>query len=229
MVRPDASGKLHVTSAGTIVFSGIRHFVRTTSGWSAPISIPSPSATRWIWPDYAGGIHFYGAIYSSPGVLYSYWLDGQFRVDEQYIVGDLGSSDSQIDARNNLYLYRRDQVPVPGGTVYGIYQRCLTHELVLTGERVLSGQTDILSSMVAAEDGRSRVVLAWQESIGKVVQVRLFEDCNLIHSSSVTLPTENEWELKSAALSPDPNVVCLLARQKYSSQDWLVECARITE
>ena len=188
MVRPDPGGILHVTSAGTAFFSGIRHFRRTASGWSAPVSIPTQPGGRWIWPDYSGGVHFFGGTPYPPTVHYSYWTDGHFQVEDQQVDGELGGWSSQIDAQNNLYLFRRDQVPVPGGTVYGVYQRCLSHSLTWAEERVLSGQTDILSPVVAAEDGRGRTVLAWQEKSEHVVQMRLFEGCEVVHATSLSCP-----------------------------------------
>ena len=229
MVRPDSSGRLHVTKAGTLFFTGIQHLTRTASGWSAPVSIPTQPGGRWIWPDYAGGVHFYGDLSFPPKVHYSYWVDGHFQVEDQQFDGELGGWSSQIDAQNNLYLFQRDQVPVPGGTVYGIYQRCLSNTLTWSEERVLSGQTDNLSPVVAAEDGRSRVALAWQEKTGKVVQVRLFEGCGVIHATNFSMPAEYDWELKSVTLSQDPDVFCLLARRMYSSTDFWVRCGGISD
>jgi hypothetical protein len=225
MVRLDPTGMLHVTSASTWLFGGIRHFTRTPSGWSSPIDLSLTHPTTWVWPDYFGGIHFYGEeTYPQQTVIYSYWLDGTYRFDGQRIAGDLITSDSLLDGQNNLNLFKRDQVPVSGGTVYGVYHRCLTHDLTWTDEQVLSGQLDTSSPLVKAEDGHSQIVLAWQERSGNVVQIRVFEGCKLTHSSSIILSSKYTWELESVAIHQTPDILCLLARRMYTSTDYLIQC-----
>ncbi len=228
MVRPDKTGVLHVTSASTLFLTDIHHFTRLLSGWSLPVDISTSHSTTWIWPDYYGGVHFYGKeYYPKQGIVHSYWVNGNFQIEGEYIAGELPYGDSLLDGLNNLNIFRRDQVPVPGRTVYGVYYRCLTHDSILTDEQVLSGQQDTLSPLVKAEDGHAQIALAWQESTGNVVQVRIFEDCKLTHSSSITLPSGNSWELESAALSSNPGKFCLLARRSYTSTDYILGCALI--
>ncbi len=145
------------------------------------------------------------------------------------VPGELLSDDSLLDGENNLHLFRRSQVPVPGGTVYGVYHRCLTKTQTWTSEQVLSGEMETLSPLLKAEDGGSRIALAWQEKLGGVVQVRIFDQCTLVHSSAVNLPVENLWELESAALSEEPSKFCLLARKQYTSTNYVVQCAVIED
>lgn len=226
MVRPDQTGMMHITSASTLIFTDINHFTRMPSGWSLPIDISPSHPVNWIWPDYSGGVHFYaGESYPQQAIIYSYWLDGKYQIDGEYVAGELPYGDSLLDGQNNLHLFRQNQVPVAGGTVYGVYYRCLSHDLTLTNEQVLSDKQDTLSPLVKAEDGHTQIVLAWQESAGNVVQVRVFEECKTTHSSSISLPSEYSWELESAAISRSPDQLCLLARRSYTSSEYVVQCA----
>lgn len=226
MVRPDQTGMMHVTCASTLIFSEILRFTRQPLGWSSPTDISPSHPVNWIWPDHFGGVHFYGEeSYPQQAVIYSYWKDDKFHIDGHRIDGELPFGDSQLDGQNNLNLFRRDQVPVSGGIVFGIYHRCLTHDLIWTDEHVISGQQDTLSPLVKAEDGHSQIVLAWQESLGNVVQVSVFDECKITHSSRISLPSEYSWELESAAISRTPDQFCLLARRLYTSTDYLVQCA----
>jgi hypothetical protein len=228
MLRPDQAGALHVTAASTLLFTDVFHYTRLSSGWSPPADISVSHPASWIWPDYLGGVHFYGEIsYPQPEVVYSYWRDGEYHIEGQRTPGELPFGDSLLDGQNNLHLFRHGQVPVPGRIVFGVYHRCLTRDLAWTEEQVLSGQQDTLGPVVKAEDGRSQTVLAWQESAENMVQIRVFEGCKLAHSSSITLPLEDAWELASAAISQDPGLFCLLAHRSYTFADFLVQCAQL--
>ncbi len=73
MVRPDLSGGLRVTSASTLTFSSVYQFERSATGWSAPMLVDPGHMLLRIWPDYRGGVHFYGqSFYSLPNVYYSH-------------------------------------------------------------------------------------------------------------------------------------------------------------
>jgi hypothetical protein len=172
-------------------------------------------------------VHLFGGISSTPEVVYSYWLNGQYPVKEQTISGELGTGDTLLDGQNNLNLFRRAQVPVPGGTVTGVYHRCLTNDQRWIAERVLSGELETLSPLLKAEDGNSRVALAWQERLDGIVQVRIINLCSVEHAAAITLPDDYSWELEAAALSHNPDQFCLLARRLYSSTNYLVQCASL--
>ncbi len=226
MVRPDPNGILHVTSSIGYFGAQVQHTTRTPLGWSTPVEIDPAHSLSWIWPDYLGGVHFYGdELFSQENVFYSYWISGEFDVENVRFPGNISTSDTQLDGRNHLHIFRRAQVAIPGDIVYGVYHRCLTSDLSWTDDQVLSGANDTVGTVVKAEDGQGRVALAWQESITHRVQVRVFDSCTIVHGSEITLPAEYDWELRSAALSPDPDKFCFVARRMYSSEDYLVQCA----
>ena len=224
MVTVDLSDNLHITSAGITFFGTIRHFAQTPSGWATPEEITVPHPISRIWPDRIGGIQFFGET-SNTAFYHTSWLAGQQNTDELPYTGYLSGSDTQLDGLNNLHLFRRAQVPVPGGTVYGVYHRCLTHELVWTAEQVLSGETNTLAPLLKASDDYTQIALAWQNSTGNQVHIAVFEDCALTREATLTLPLENTWELEAIALSQNPPAFCLLARRMYTSTTYYSRCA----
>ncbi len=62
-------------------------------------------------------------------LYHSYWLNGQFVVDGQSGTGRILGRETQLDIQNNLHVYWTGQVPVPGGTVNGIFYQCLDPNL----------------------------------------------------------------------------------------------------
>ncbi len=228
MLHLDSQGGLHATYTGSLFFSVIAHTSRIDTGWTPPDDIDPDHSVSQVWPDMQGGVHLYGDIsYPTQHVNYSYWKDGQFLVDVQTTPGDLPYGDSQLDGKNNLHLFRLAQVPIPGGTVNGIYHRCLTNNLTWTEERVLSASQNTKSPLLKASDQVSQVVLVWQESAGNRVHVAIFDECSQTRQVTITLPIENTWELESATISQSPYVFCFLARKLYTSTEFLVQCATI--
>lgn len=228
MVHLDAQGGIDATYAGSLFSSMIGHTSHTTTGWEVPQAIDPDHNVRLVWSDMQGGVHLYGeSNYPTQHVIYSYWKDGAFLVLEQSVAGDLPTGDSQLDGRNNLHLFRQAQVPVPGGTVYGIYHRCLTSNLSWTDERVLSGEQNTTGLLLKASDQASQVALIWKETTGNLVHATIFENCQQTHQTTIALPLANNWEIHSAALSQNPGRLCILARKLYTSTEFLVQCANI--
>lgn len=229
MVRVNPAGEVHVTSAGGIFSTIAQHFVRTPSGWTAPENITPSHNIYWVWPDILGGVQFYGESYDQTTFYHTAWLNGAQHTDVLPGIGDyLLWKDTQLDGENNLHIFERTQVPIPGGTVYGITHRCLTHDLLWTDEQVLSGETDTASPLVKAEDGYGKIALAWQESTGNLVHIAVFKDCTLAKTAQVTLPLDKSWTLEASALGQTPSAFCLLARRMYASTEYLVQCATYT-
>jgi hypothetical protein len=228
MVRVNAAGEVHVTSAGGMFSIIAHHLIRTPSGWTVPENITPSHTVSWVWPDILGGVQFYGEAYNT-AFYHTAWLNGAQPTDVlPHTGGYLSGKDTQLDGQNNLHVFARAQVPIPGDTVYGITHRCLTHDLLWTEEQVLSGITDTTSPLLKTEDGHGQVALTWQESTGNRVHVALFDGCTLTKTAQETLPLAQDWELEATALSQNPSAFCLLAHRVYYSSEYLVQCAAYT-
>ncbi|MFN3763856.1 MAG: hypothetical protein ACK4WK_11745, partial [Anaerolineae bacterium] len=131
MVHLDASGRVHATMLEcSFWLCNTYHTVRS-GNWQTAVQIPHPQYSGWVWPDRWGGVHFYGNDYSTPPKLYySYWRDGQF-LTRDYFAGYLKVSgrETQLDGQNNLHIFWKDWVPIPGGQVTGLYYQCLSQSL----------------------------------------------------------------------------------------------------
>lgn len=224
MVSLDSSGTPHVTSAGSIFVFPIQYFSRTQTAWSAPTTISVSHPVYWVWPDVLGGVQLYGESYNT-AFYHTSWLNDTQHTDELPYTASILGQDTQLDGENNLHVFERTQVPIPGGTVYGITHRCLTHDLLWTEAQVLSGETDTTSPLLKTEDGQGGVALAWQDSSENLVHVALFDGCTLTKTGQVLLPLDQSWQLEASALSQEPPVFCLLARKMYTSTEYLTQCS----
>ncbi len=96
MVRLDATGKPHVTTAASMLSTDIFHNSQEANGWSSPIEINLPSLAYGhltIWPDQQGGVKLYHD--ASDGLHYFNWRNNQFLVNNQLLPSGLSNHSSQ--------------------------------------------------------------------------------------------------------------------------------------
>lgn len=229
MVHLDASGRVHATMLDCSFFSCETYHTIRVGTWQPAVQIPQPQYTDWVWPDQWGGVHFYGNDYSSPPKFYySYWRDGQF-LKRDHFAGYLKVSGrgTQLDGQNNLHIFWRDYVPVPGGQVTGLYYQCLSQSLSPSPVEVLSGYSSV-DEVVKGAGYSGWVALAWRESEGGVQRVRVgvWNGCSRMYLK--TVPEAGGWkELKAVSISENPPMVCLFGRRSYFPEVWEVICADI--
>lgn len=228
MVHTDTSGLIHATMIECYLSCYPYHTVRR-GVWQPAIKIELPEHVKWIWPDQRGGVHFYGNDYSTPRKLYySYWQNGQFLIRDRFVGHlDLRNKDTQLDGRNNLHIFWKDWVSVPGGQVIGLYYQCLSQDLTLSSVEVLSGQSSV-NKLVKGAGFFGWVALAWQETERDVMRLRIgvWDGCSRIYLK--TCPKGNEWkDLLAVAVSENPGKVCVLGRRSYFPDILELVCAQI--
>lgn len=229
MVHLDASGTVHATMLDCSLFSCETYHTVRIGNWQPAVQIPQPQYTDWVWPDRWGGVHFYGNDYFSPPKLYySYWRDGQF-LKRDHLVGHLKVSgrNTQLDGQNNLHIFWKDYVPVPGGQVTGLYYQCLSQNLTPSSVEVLSGYSSV-NEVVKGAGYSGWVALAWQESEGNVQRIRVgvWNGCSRMYLKAA--PAASGWKkLEAVAVSENPPKVCLFGRRSYFPDVWEVVCADI--
>lgn len=144
-------------------------------------------------------------------------------MDNRKTNGKVSDRDSQLDGLNNLHVFWSGAVPVPGGSVTGLYHQCFVNNQTWETPQVLTGQEALAGSAVKASDGNGGVALAWRQ--GTKVYLTLWDGCTQTARKTVPLPGSN-WNLRAVALSDNPQKVCLLLSPLYSST-YNVICAEI--
>jgi hypothetical protein len=228
-VHLDDQGGVHVTSEGSI-FGTIHFMSRTNDGWTLPIELDPVHSVSLVWPDMFGGVHFYGSSYYPEWYIHhSYWHDGAFVINDQVAVGQLGSHDTQIDSLGNLHQFWRGQVPVPGGTVMGIYYRCLDSNLVWGPESNPSGQAEVSSALFHGWDQLTHLALAWKEAVSGQVRLGVWNGCTQIDEKTVPFPGGTlRLEPSALAIRSNPNMICALAETD-NSGGYVIVCATVTD
>ena len=224
MVRLDATGKPHVTAAASMLSTDIFHNSQEANGWPSPVEINLPSLAYGhltIWPDQQGGVKLYHD--ASDGLHYFNWRNNQFLVNNQLLPSGLSNHASQSDGLNNLHVFWTGSVPVPGGSVTGLYYRCLNSSHTWSTQQVLSGQSSA-SSVFAASDGSSNIALIWNEASSRI-RLGIWNGCT--QTDLKTTPIPASWTLKTVALSSSPKRVCALTNHGYYPVIYNVMCAEI--
>jgi hypothetical protein len=214
MLQFDDQGNIFVTyqdSWGVVAYQT----VRSPTGWSTPVTITPAFWPTLVWPDMHGGIHFF-ADWSSGTLDYAYWYGGIFQVQGQTFPGELIGHSSQLDLANNLHTYWTSLVPVPGGTVNGIYHRCLKPDLTWGTQTNPSGQADVGSGPVKAWDGGSQFGILWEESQSQQMRLAIWQGCEQAEQRIVPFDTEINREASALAISVTPNKVCALSRKLFT-------------
>ncbi|RME39240.1 MAG: hypothetical protein D6793_01375 [Thermoflexia bacterium] len=174
-------------------------------------------------------MHFYGNDYStSPKLYYSYWRDGQFITRDRF-AGYLKvyGRETQLDGQNNLHIFWKDPVPIPGGQVTGLYYQCLSQNLTASLTETLSGYSSVYE-VVKGAGYTGWVALAWRESEegNQRVRVGVWNGCTRMYLK--TVPGASGWkELEAVSVSDTLSMVCLLGRRSYFPETREVICADI--
>ncbi|MBI5565383.1 MAG: hypothetical protein HY870_10820 [Chloroflexi bacterium] len=211
MIRLDAAAKVHATFTVSTLSTDIYHSTLEATGWSTPVGVALPTffiGYQTIWPDQQGGVRIYRDTTSS--LHYFYWRNNQLQVNDQLLAGNLSTHASQMDGLNDLHTFWTGSVPVPGGSVTGLYYQCLNSNLTWSTQQVLSGQNNA-GSANSASDGVSNVVLAWSET-STPTRVGIWNGCNRTDLKTVPVPS-GTWTLKAVALNHAPQKVCVLANR----------------
>lgn len=222
MVQLDGTGTAHATFLVSYLSSDIYHSQQSAGGWTTPVEITLPSlffGYLTVWPDQLGGVRVY--YDASDGLHFFNWRNNQFLVNNQLLPSGLSSHGSQLDGQNNLHTFWTGSVPIPGGSVTGLYYQCLTSNLIWGTQQVLSGQNNA-SSVFGTSDRESGVALIWNEASSRI-RLGIWNSCT--QTDLKTTPIPASWTLKAVVLSSEPKKVCALTSRSYYPVIYNVTCA----
>ncbi len=160
------------------------------------------------------------------GFYHSYWQNGQFLPSEQEVQGRLYGRSLLVDGDGYLHTTWGDQVPVPGGTVRGLYYQCLDQELQWGAQVILSGQNPATGLVATTSSTRSQVVMGWRETTTKQVWLAIAQGCRPVEKIALNLDKESGETPYALALSHDPHKACILTKRSSPAQ-YTVHCADI--
>ncbi len=186
---------------------------RTTAGWPAKV-VPDTGlmdAYQWILGDRDGAVrrfitrYEYGTYHG----YYSYWRDGTYLIQDALMPFDTRNTSGQLDAGNNLHVYWRAEVPVPGGQVMGLYHQCFDPAMTPAGgPELLTGQDATAASLLPAADEAGRWSLAWQMVATGEAKLGVWQGCQRQKILSVPPDPATPWPPFQALFSRTPNRWC---------------------
>jgi hypothetical protein len=226
MVHHDQQGNIRVTLLDNTMTTTAHQLIRWSDGWHVLGIVQPGHLTQWVWPDMGGGIHFYGSNFSNQ-LYYSHWRDGQFQVHNYQSTGAVHNRNTQLDGQNNLHTFWKASVPVPGGTVTGLYHQCLQSDLSWRSQEVLSGYSAVTGEVPKAADIFSRVAISWKDSSPAPFNIGLWEGCNQLSQKVIPMSEPHNWDLKALALAQTPPKACVLFRRLFDSRQYTAVCADI--
>jgi hypothetical protein len=145
-------------------------------------------------------------------------------VNQQTFSGKLSGRQTQLDGLNNLHVFWKGTVPVPGGTVTGLYYHCLSADLVWGEQQIPTGYDAVKGAVYKAFDTGTQVALAWDG--GDQEWVGLWDGCNQIAQEE--MPLSAKATLESVAISLSPRKFCAVAKDgSYSLTAYEASCADI--
>ncbi len=214
MIRADSAGQVNVAVVVSFpLFSSdvyqVTHSAQNV--WGTPESIPRdhPSDSAVAWPDAPSGVHLFEQTHGSPPLLYhSYWRDGSYVIRDSAIAVGVYDRGTALDSAANLHTYWSDLAAVPGRNIWALHHQCVEGSARLQAEEVPSGELAI-SDFVSATDANGRFALAWRDETG-AVRLGLWQGCSRSVIRTVPLPAGSGWQLRTLALSADPDTTCVL-------------------
>jgi hypothetical protein len=232
----DENGYIHLTYTLSDIFSYYYHRVRLSDGWSDPQNINPPSGSpALIWrsyrPDRFGGVRYYGEDWNK-NMFYSYWRSGELVVDRQAFDGQISSSHyTLLDRSDNLHVYRSGSVPIPGGSVTGLYHHCINANLNSSPEKAITGSESIGAGYSTAWDSQNRLAFGWKPSNTARFNLVVMDECRVIAEKQAVfsgLANPTNWgEMAAVAVTSQPGKFCSLVRILYTSGEYGLLCADI--
>jgi hypothetical protein len=232
----DDQGNLHIVYREPSLFTDPSFYRVLVQGtWSDPINITPGSGGQVIfWDlelDRSGGVRFYGRDLDYQ-LVYSYWRGGAFQSELTPVTGFTWphSFDTLLDASDNLHVYRDASVPVPGGSVNGLYHLCLDSSLNWDSEQVLSGYDSIGNGAYVARDNAGGVAFGWKDYNAAEFSLALLKGCSKPVRKVGQLPETTRWgDLSAVALSRQPGKFCALVEIPFYSQTQGLACADLLD
>jgi hypothetical protein len=208
VAHPDLAGQIRVTMYDAVFPSAAYQFVRSQDPWQRTGPIRPGHAVNAVVPDLQGGIRFFSGL---GDLFYSHWRDGQFVAAGTKLAGSVLSRQVMADAYGSVHVFGGDTVPIPGGSVYGLYHRCLQPEAAWTVEQVLSGENALVGQAVGAAGLSKTFALLWvQTPHTSQAMLALWRGCDLTGSTAIAVPTG--YRLAGITLNDASGKACVVAR-----------------
>lgn len=226
----DADDVLHLTFAYSDFWrSKYYQLTHVQNEWQSSAVIEPPHAQAlsidtWA-PDHEAAIRFYSHA-SDDRLYYSYWQDGQFLSREEEFRGKLWGRSLLVDSEGHLHSLWNDQVPVPGGTVRGLYDQCLEQNLQWGLPVILSGQSAATGLVATLSSTRAQVVISWRETATQQGWLTTWQGCTQAEKVALNLTKASGETLYAQTISHDPHKACILT-QHSSPVQYKLHCADI--
>ena len=166
---------------------------------------------NWMLGDRDGAVRRFTTRYENQQYrgYYSYWVDGTYLIKDAPLPFVPRNTYGQLDAGNNLHVYWRAEVPVPGGQVMGLYHQCFNSAMVPASEpELLTGQEATTASLLPAADEAGRWTLAWQMAATGEAKIGVWQGCQRHKVVGVSSDKTTPWPPFTALFSQVPNRWC---------------------
>lgn len=223
ILRLGADGLLRAVTTEDVPGTHVLQFTNHAGRWDASPLIQVGHAVSALWPDAAGGIHFYGPLITGHH-FYSYWRDGQLVVDERSIESSTKIYTWELDGASNLHIYWLAEAA--GANVAGaapaagagraLHHHCLDKNLVWQPLAVASQGETVSDLPVAAADASPRFAMLWtEEGETPIHRVGVWEECNPITAAQV--PLDGSLSLRTIAWDGAAERVCAVAGRRFTA------------
>lgn len=211
---------------------------KTAAGWSPamPIDPPLdyPYSINRVTPDHQGGVKLLIRSWNDKTMYISYWKNGLFSY-HGIPVGIIDPyANSMLDSSNNWHFFKTGNVAIPGGTITGLYHQCLSSELNLGAEKVITGSLPVQDYSVTRDDG-GKAVISWTDtqSAKSILHIQVFQGCELVKESEYRLPALPQpytWGplVSTSKVSGPYGQFCALFRKNFTTEYGLF-CARVID
>ena len=212
---------------------------KTSAGWSAGTYIDPqlsyPYSLLKALPDQSGGVGLLIRNWNNSTLYYSNWKNGNISPN-LFPIGVINTSNASfLDSQDNWHFFRTGSVPIPGGSVNGIYHQCMGSDLSLGQEEVLTGMNNV-SDYSVTRDNNGKVVFSWTKLVNenKVLALEVLQGCaRLKHNeySLPALPNSDKWGLLNATAKTagHPGKFCALYDIAFKSNEFGLFCAWVND
>lgn len=215
--RVDEDGQPLITLVDDLLGSSIYQYGKSPSGWILRYQIKPSHPVLEYWPDNESGVRLFGTKFSTNRLISSYWKHGKLEY-ELTSEGEsrLHSSYTQMDQNHNLHTYWSGYVPVPGGTVNGIFYQCFNERLQPGEIEYLSGTDSVVSGPAAGWDGENLFAIAWKVSGSNATVISIRRGCSEVARLTAPIVLDKDWGIVAVSINSTSGKLGLLFRERWN-------------
>lgn len=237
MMNVGSDGSVNVVyGVPGIVFTNYYFTQKASGGWTPAnninLSLIYPYSLFKVQPDQSGGVGILIRNSNNSTIYYSHWKNGNFSPNLLPVGVINTTSASFLDSQDNWHFFRTGSVPVPGGSVNGIYHQCMSSDLSLGTEEAITGMNNV-SDYNITRDNNGKAVFSWTKLVNgkKVLALEIFNGCDRLNHKEYTLPSTENWGSLNATAKTGghPGKFCALYDIAYKSNEFGLFCARVND